>query len=107
MPLIGVLLRNPERTFLAGTLFGDQTMRSRPGYLEFAKVTFRSEAQVEEHRLATYDETAAAIALALTESDLEHDPSREGTWDCEIELLDEYCDDVDAQVPNVAIPTKH
>jgi hypothetical protein len=107
MPLIGMLLRNPERTFHAGTLFGDQTMRSRPGYLAFAKVTFRSEAQDEEHRLATKSETVAAIALALAESNLEDDPSDEGSWDCEIELLDEYCDDVDAQVPNVAIPTKH
>lgn len=82
-------------------------MRSRTGYLEFAEVTIRSEAQNEEHRPATYRETADAIFLALAESDLEHDPSDEGAWSCEIELLDEYCDDVDAQVPNVAIPTKH
>jgi hypothetical protein len=82
-------------------------MRSRPGYLEFAEVTIRLEAQDKEHRLATNSETAAAIALALAESDLEDDPSDEGSWDCEIELLDEYCDDVDAQVSNVATPTKH
>jgi len=106
MPLIGLLLRNPERTFHAGTLFGDQTMQSRTGYLEFAEVTIRSEAQNEEPRLATYREAAAAIFLALAESDLEDDPSDEGAWDCEIELLEEDYD-VDAQVPNVAIPTKH
>ena len=82
-------------------------MRSRPGYFEFAEVTIRLEAQDQEHRLATYRETAAAIVLALAESDLEDDPSHEGNWDCEIELLDEYCDDVDAQVSNVATPTKH
>jgi len=66
----------------------------------------RLEAQNEELRLATYRETAAAIVLALAESDLQDDPSDEGAWDCEIELLEED-DDVDAQVPNVAIPTKH
>ena len=81
-------------------------MRSRTGYVEFAEVTMRLEAQNEELRLATYRETAAAIVLALAESDLQDDPSDEGAWDCEIELLEEDCD-VDAQVPNVAIPTKH
>ena len=81
-------------------------MRSRTGYVEFADVTMRLEAQNEELRLVTYRETAAAIVLALAESDLQDDPSDEGTWDCEIELLEEDYD-VDAQVPNVAIPTKH
>ena len=81
-------------------------MRSRKGYVEFAEVTMRLEAQNEEPRLATYRETAAAIVLALAESDLQDDPSDEGAWDCEIELLEEDYD-VDAQVPNVAIPTKH
>jgi len=66
----------------------------------------RLEAQNEEPRLATYRETAAAIFMALAESDLADDPSDEGTWDCEIELLEEDYD-VDAQVPNVANPTKH
>ena len=81
-------------------------MRSRTGYVEFAEVTMRLEAQNEEPRLATYRETAAAIVLALAESDLQDDPSDEGAWDCEIELLEEDYD-VDSQVPNVAIPTKH
>jgi len=81
-------------------------MRSRKGYVEFAEVTMRLEAQNEELRLATYRETAAAIVLALAESDLQDDRSDEGAWDCEIELLEEDYD-VDAQVPNVAIPTKH
>jgi len=81
-------------------------MRSRKGYVEFAEVTMRLEAQNEEPRLATYRERAAAIVMALAESDLQDDPSDEGAWDCEIELLEEDCD-VDAQVPNVAIPTKH
>ena len=81
-------------------------MRSRTGYVEFAEVTMRLEAQNEEPRLATYRERAAAIVMALAESDLQDDPSDEGAWDCEIELLEEDCD-VDAQVPNVAIPTKH
>ena len=81
-------------------------MQSRTGYLEFAEVTMRLEAQNEELRLATYRERAAAIVMALAESDLQDDPSDEGAWDCEIELLEEDYD-VDAQVPNVAIPTKH
>jgi hypothetical protein len=81
-------------------------MGSRTVSHEFAQVTIRSEGQNEEPRPATYRETAAAIFMALAESGLKHDPSDEGTWDCEIELLEEYCD-VDSQVPNVAIPTKH
>ena len=81
-------------------------MRSRTGYVEFAEVTIRSEAQNEELRPATYRETAAAIFMALAESELENDPSDEGSWDCEIELLEDD-DDVDAQAPNVTIPTKH
>ena len=81
-------------------------MRSRTGYVEFAEVTMRLEAQNEEPRLATYRERAAAIVMALAESDLQDDPSDEGAWNCEIELLEEDYD-VDAQVPNVAIPTKH
>ena len=81
-------------------------MRSRTGYVEFAEVTIRSEPQNEEHRPATYRETAAAIFMALAETGLEDDPSDEGTWDCEIELLEEDYD-VDAQVPKVAISTKH
>jgi len=81
-------------------------MRLRTGYVEFAEVTMRLEAQNEEPRLATYRERAAAIVMALAESDLQDDPSDEGAWDCEIELLEEDYD-VDSQVPNVAIPTKH
>ena len=81
-------------------------MRSRTGYVEFAEVTIDSEAQNEELRPATYRETAAAIFMALAESELENDPSDEGTWDCEIELLEEDCD-VDAQAPGFTIPTKH
>ncbi len=81
-------------------------MRSRTGYLAFAEVTIRSEAKNEELQPATYRETAAAIVLALAESDLVHDTSRVCPWDCEIELLEEYCD-VEEQVPNVTIPTKH
>ena len=105
MPLIGLLLRNPERTFHAGTLFGDQTMQSRTGYLEFAEVTIRSEAQNEEPRLATYRETAAAIFQALAEAGLTPDPSSESPWGCEIELLEEYLDVVE-QVPNTTMPKK-
>ncbi len=81
-------------------------MRSRTVSNAFAEVTIRSEVQNEELRPATYRETAAAIFLALAESDLEHDPSRECPWDCEIELLEQYLD-VAASVPNVAIPKKH
>ncbi len=81
-------------------------MRSRTGYVAFAEITIRSEAQNEEPRPATYRETAAAIFLALAESDLVHDPSDEDRWSCEIELLEEYCD-VEEQVSNVTIPTKH
>jgi len=81
-------------------------MRSRTVSEAFAEVTIRSEEQNEQLRPATYRETAAAIFLALADSDLEDDPSDEGTWDCEIELLEEDYD-VDAQVPNVTIPTKH
>jgi len=81
-------------------------MRSRTVSEAFAEVTIRSEEQNEQLRPATYRETAAAIVLALADSDLEDDPSDEGTWDCEIELLEEDYD-VDAQVPNVTIPTKH
>ena len=80
-------------------------MRSRTVSEAFAEVTIRSEEQNEQLRPATFRETAAAIMMALAESELEHDPSDEGTWDCEIELLEEDYD-VDAQVPNVAIPTK-
>jgi hypothetical protein len=81
-------------------------MRSRTGYVEFAEVTIRLEAQNEEVRPATYRETAAAIFMELAESGLEHDPSDEGRWSCEIELLEEYCD-VEEQGPTVTIPTKH
>ena len=81
-------------------------MRSRTVSEAFAEVTIRSEEQNEQLRPATYRETAAAIFLALADSDLEDDPSDEGTWDCEIELLEDD-DDVDAQAPVVAIPTKH
>ena len=81
-------------------------MRSRTVSEAFAEVTLRLEAQNEELRPATYRETAVAIFMALAEFELEHDPSDEGTWDCEVELLEEYCD-VDAQVPNASIPTKH
>ena len=81
-------------------------MRSRTVSEAFAEVTIRSEEQNEQLRPATYRETAAAIVLALADSDLEDDPSDEGTWDCEIELLEDD-DNVDAQAPNVTIPTKH
>lgn len=81
-------------------------MRSRTVSEAFAEVTLTSEEQNEELRPATYRETAAAIFMALAESELERDPSDEGNWDCEIELLEgDY--DVDAQEPNVTIPTKH
>ena len=84
-------------------------MRSRTGYVAFAEVTIRTEAQNEELQPATYRETAAAIFAALAESGLEQDPSdedSEDSWSCEIELLEEYCD-VEELVPNVNIPTKH
>ena len=81
-------------------------MRSRTVSEAFAEVTLISEEQNEELRPATYRETAVAIFMALAEFELEHDPSDEGTWDCEVELLEEYCDE-DAQVPNASIPTKH
>ena len=81
-------------------------MRSRTVSEAFAEVTIRSEEQNEQLRPATYRETAAAIFMALAESELENDPSDEGSWDCEIELLEDD-DDVDAQAPVVAIPTKH
>jgi hypothetical protein len=81
-------------------------MRPRTVSDALAEVTFCSEAQNEDLRPATYRETAAAIFMALAESGLEHDPSDEGAWSCEIELLEEYCD-VEEQAPNVTIPTKH
>ena len=81
-------------------------MRSRTVSEAFAEVTLTSVEQNEQLRPATYRETAAAIFMALAETGLEDDPSDEGTWDCEIELLEDD-DDVDAQAPNVAIPTKH
>ena len=81
-------------------------MRSRTVSNAFAQVDIRSEGKTEELRPATYRETAAAIFMALAESDLAHDLSRECPWDCEIELLEEYLD-VAAQVPNVTMPKKH
>lgn len=81
-------------------------MRSRTVSEAFAEVTLTSEEQIEQLRPATYRETAAAIFMALAESELENDPSDEGAWDCEIELLEED-NDVDAQGPDVTIPTKH
>jgi len=81
-------------------------MRSRKVSEAFAEVTLTSVEQNEQLRPATYRETAAAIFMALAETGLEDDPSDEGTWDCEIELLEDD-DDVDAQAPVVAIPTKH
>jgi hypothetical protein len=82
-------------------------MRPRTVSEAFADVTIRLEEQNNEDlRPATYRETAAAIFMALAESELENDPSDEGSWDCEIELLEDD-DDVDAQAPNVTIPTKH
>lgn len=82
-------------------------MRPRTVSEAFAEVTIRLEEQRNEDlRPATYRETAAAIFMALAESELEHDPSDEGSWDCEIELLEDD-DDVDAQAPTVTIPTKH
>ena len=81
-------------------------MRSRKVSEAFAEVTLTSVEQNEQLRPATYRETAAAIFMALAVSELENDPSDEGSWDCEIELLEDD-DDVDAQAPVVAIPTKH
>jgi len=82
-------------------------MRPRTVSEAFADLTIRLEEQNNEDlRPATYRETAAAIFMALAESELENDPSDEGSWDCEIELLEDD-DDVDAQAPNVTIPTKH
>ena len=82
-------------------------MRPRTVSEAFAEVTIRLEEQRNEDlRPATYRETAAAIFMALAESELENDPSDEGSWDCEIELLEDD-DDVDAQAPTVTIPTKH
>jgi len=81
-------------------------MRSRKVSEAFAEVTLTSVEQNEQLRPATYRETAAAIFMALAESELENDPSDEGSWDCEIELLEDD-DDVDAQAPTVTIPTKH
>ena len=75
-------------------------MRSRTVSDAFAQEAIRSEGEIEELRPATYRETAAAIFMALAESGL-----NEGPWSCEIELLEEYCDE--EQVPNVIIPTKH
>ena len=80
-------------------------MRSRKVSDASAQVPIRSERKIEEPRPATYCETAAAIFLALAEAGQEHDPSGEGPWGCEIELLEEYCDVV-AQVPNVTVPKK-
>jgi hypothetical protein len=79
-------------------------MRSRTVYNAFTEATVRSEVQNEELRPATYRETAAAILLALADSDL--DPSGECPWVCEIELFDEYLD-MTAQVPNATTPKKH
>ena len=82
-------------------------MSSRTVFEAFAEVTIRLEEQSNEDlRPATYRETSAAIFMALAESELENDPSGEGSWDCEIELLEDD-DDVDAQAPVVAIPTNH
>ena len=82
-------------------------MRPRTVSEAFADVTIRLEEQNNEDlRPATYRETAAAIFMALAESELENDPSDEGSWDCEIELLEDD-DDVDAQAPTFTIPTKH
>ena len=80
-------------------------MRSRTVPEAFPQEALRSEGEIEELRPATYRETAAAIFMALAESGLEHDPSDEGSWSCEIELLEEYCD-VEEELP-VTIPTKH
>ncbi|HKQ24061.1 MAG TPA: hypothetical protein VJT81_06420 [Burkholderiales bacterium] len=89
-------------------------MRSRTGFVAFAEVTLRSEAQNEELQPATSREAAAAIFMALAASGPGHDPADEDTWDREIELLDEYFDveedleeDLEAELRNVTIPTKH
>jgi hypothetical protein len=88
-------------------------MRSRTGFVAFAEVTIRSEAQNEELRPATSREAAAAIFMALAASGPGLDPSDGDSWDREIEL-DEYCDldedvedDAEEELPNVRIPTKH
>jgi hypothetical protein len=81
-------------------------MRSRTGYVAFAEITIRAEAQNEELQPATYRETAVAIFMALADSGVEQDPSDEDSWSCEIELLEEYLDEA-AQAPNVTTPKKH
>ena len=96
----------PRAHLFNGILPGDQAMRSRTVSEAFAQVTIRSERQNEELQPATYRETAAAIFLVLAESGLEHDPSDEDRWGCEIELLEEYLD-VAAQVPSVTMAKKH
>ena len=89
-------------------------MRSRTGFVAFAEVTLRSEAQNEELRPATSREAAAAIFMARAASGPGHDQSEEDTWDREIELLDEYFDveedveeDLEAELRTITSPTKH
>lgn len=81
-------------------------MRSRTVPEAFPQEALRSEGEIEELRPATYRETAAAIFMALAESGLEHDPSGDLLWTCEIELLDEHSD-VSAQVPKANMRKKH
>ena len=81
-------------------------MRPRTVSDAFAEVTFCSEARNDELRPATYRETAAAIFMALAESGLEHGPSGEWPWTCEIELLGEDSD-LSAQLPKATMRKKH
>ena len=92
------------RTDLAAYL-GDEIMRSGTVPNALAQDAIRSEGKIEEPRLATYRETAAAIFQALAEAGLTPDPSSESPWGCEIELLEEYLDVVE-QVPNTTMPKK-
>ena len=76
-------------------------MRSRTVSEALEQEAIRPEAEIEELQPATYRETAAAIFMALADAGLD-----EGPWSCEIELLEDYCE-VEEQVRNVIIPTKH
>ena len=87
-------------------------MRSRTGFVAFAEVTIRSEAQLEELRPATSREAATAIFMALAASGPGLDPADEDTWDRDIEL-DEYCEvdedmeeDVEEELSSLRVPTK-
>ena len=80
-------------------------MRSRTGYLRLQRY-YPLGAQKEELQPRRIAKRLPRFFMALADSGVEHDPSGEDLWSCEIELLEEYCD-VEEQVPNVTIPTKH